>query len=248
MKEIPNFSQQQKDFLIENGYLIVDTFEYVPIETEEALKSLQHHIDNKLFDRLTIAPHILNDTDLEKIKLSFPSVYRDENKYDVLIGQQDELELLHDHIVKNYSDKNIPQIWLQTSSELNLNLFFDLRLKISDELYEYRRDDKRRQNGVITMFKKNGNISLHQAGNQTSQRLCTMMFYLNSPTDSIDNGGELELITKNGDFLRITPNIGTCVILDYMGKDSIIRNNLFQSVLPIKNNFSRYTYLSGIAL
>lgn len=247
MKEIPNFSQEEKDFLIQNGYLIVDTFKYAPIETEEALKSLQYHIDNKLFDRLTITPSVINKTQLDELKVLFPSVCKDETRYDVLIGNQDELELLHQYIIENYSNKRIPQIWLQTSSELNLNLFFNLRLKISDELYQYRRDDKRRQNGILTMFKNGGFIEEHQDAGENSQRLCVLTFYLNNSYD-MNNGGDLVITTKMGENIIIPPKIGTCVILDFTGNDGVLRNNLKHGVTPIKNNFSRYTYLSGIAL
>lgn len=242
------FTQEDKDFLIENGYLIFSFEEKSPEESEIAKTTLKEFIENKKFDKLILNPHILTAEELEYIKVNYTNTLFDNNSIDTWYGPQSELEEIHSYVFRNGPNPNIAQIWIEGPRYRELALFHNLRLKISDELYNYQRDINRPQHGVITMFKEHGMIEPHKDTGENSERLCVITFYLNDKSEAEGNGGEIIFTSKKGKQIVIPPYYGTGVILDFAGNDGVIRNNLEHAVTPIKNNFSRYTYLSGIAL
>lgn len=242
------FTQEDKDFLIENGYLVFDVAKLAPTELEEAVETLNEFVSNKLFDVLVLYMNLLSEQEREYIKTNFPNTKLMENSHDKWIGPQDELEGIREYVFRNGNKPEIPQIWIEGPVDRCLSLFLDLRLTISKELYEYTRDEVRKQNGVITEFTNYGRIVNHADAGENSQRLCVITFYLNDKSDAEGNGGEIVLTSKKGEKIVIPPYKGTAVILDFAGNDGIIRNNLEHEVTQIKNNFRRYTYLSGIAL
>jgi hypothetical protein len=239
------FTQQDKDFLIENGYLIFDMLILAPTELEDARTSLTELVSNNSFNRLVLQKDKLTTEELEYIETNFPNTKFVENSHDKWNGPQIELEGIRNYIFRNDDNPNIPQIWIQSPGIL---LFSDLRTSISTELYNYTKNSNQLQIGYITEFSNYGKIINHADAGETSQRLCVITFYLNDKSEAEGNGGELVLTTKNGDKITIPPYNGIGVILDFAGNDGIIRNNLEHEVTTVKNNFRRYTFLSGITL
>lgn len=242
------FTQEDKDFLVENGYLIFDVFKIAPNELEDAITTLNEFISNNSFEILMLQLNVLSNEEREYIALNFPNTKFMENSHDKLIGPQSELEGIRDYVFRNGDNSDIPQIWIEGPEHRGLSLFSNLRLQISKELYNYIPDEHKIQNGVITEFNKYGRIINHADTGESSQRLCVLTFYLNDKSEAEGNGGEIVLTSKKGIKITIPPYLGTGVILDFAGNDGVIRNNLEHEVTPIKNNFRRYTYLSGIAL
>ena len=243
------FTQQQKDFLIENGYLIFDTAKLAPTELEVAIETLNQIDSNKLFNTLFLQMDVLSDEEQQYIKTNFLNTKFIENSHDKWVGPQDELGGIREYIFRNGNNLKIPQIWIESPNERSISLFLDLKLTMSKELYDYIPSNVTQlKNGVITEFSNYGRIANHADVGENSQRLCVMTFYLNDKSEAEGNGGEIVLTSKNGDKIVIPPYKGTGVILDFAGNDGIIRNNLEHEVTQIKNNFRRFTYLSGIAL
>lgn len=242
------FTQEDKNFLIENGYLIFDVTKLAPIELENAKILLNEYITNKLFDVLMLQMGVLSDEEREYIASNFPNTKFIEGSHDKWTGPQSELEDIRNYVFRNGDNPMIPQIWIEGPINRSADLFTNLRLTISKELYDYTRSEVRKQNGVITEFNKYGKIINHKDAGENSQRLCVITFYLNEKSEAEGNGGEIVLTSKKGEKITIPPYVGTAVILDFAGNDGVIRNNLEHEVTPIKNNFRRYTYLSGIAL
>lgn len=242
------FTQEDKDFLIENGYLIFDVAKLAPSQLEEAKEKLQEYISSKLFDKLILWKQGLSDEELDYINNNFPNTKYVDGSNDIWLGPQFELEEIHSYVFRNGPNTNIPQIWIEGPEHRGLPLFHEFRLQISNELYDYQRDVNRPQHGVITMFKEYGMIEPHKDTGENSERLCVITFYLNDKSEAEGNGGEIVFTSKKGEKIVIPPYFGTGVILDFAGNDGVIRNNLEHEVTPIKNNFRRYTYLSGIAL
>jgi hypothetical protein len=242
------FTQEDKDFLIHNGYLIFDVAEKAPIELDIAKEELKKFISNKKFNLLVLAKSMLHDDEIEYISTHYTNSKFLEDSHDKWIGPDDELNEIRNYIFRNGSRIDLPQTWLQEIDENRITLFENIRLTISKEIYQYERAKERKQDGNITRFQQYDKIIEHVDSGEDSKRLCVIMFYLNEKEDAEGNGGELILKTKHGERVVIPPYIGTGVILDFAGNDGILRNNVNHSVSQIKNKFSRYTYLSGIAL
>jgi hypothetical protein len=96
-----NFTQQQKDFLIEYGYLILDTYDYTHDAINEASDELKKVVDNNLFTKLTLTRNTLTSEQLDFITNNFPNVKFTNDKIDEWIGTQSDLESIQTYIFKN---------------------------------------------------------------------------------------------------------------------------------------------------
>ena len=206
------FTQEDKDFLIENGYLIIDVEKIVPFELQEAIEVLNECNTNKLYDILILQPTYLSAEELNYIDVNFPNTKMVENSHDKWTGPQDELDGIREYVFRNGDSELIPQVWIESNSTRSITLFLNLRLAISKELYNYTRSELRKQGGVITEFTNYGKIITHADAVENSQRLCVITFYLNDKSEAEGNGGELVLTSKKGDKITIPPYKGTAVI------------------------------------
>lgn len=93
------------------------------------------------------------------------------------------------------------------------------------------------EQGWLTLFEKEDMISPHRDGRNPG-RVCAILIYLNDDWKEGD-GGELVVIDKQNEKIKIPPKFGTTVVLDF----TLEENNISHSVLPIQGDFKRWAYI-----
>ncbi len=236
------FSIEEKEFLNDEGYLVVNIKELYPEEFERAEKILKEEIiADKKFNILICKPDRVNDEAKELI--SSLDITKDVDRGEIT-GNQDDLETIHNVIVNDYDEGRDGQIWLYTS--FPNTLFYEFKKDAAKDLYNFTDEEitkiSEMQITEYTLYLPGGQTPYHLDGCE-SGRLMVFLTYFSH--DYKDGGGVFEFKDKNGITKEIEPEYGTSLILDFTDKHDNPTNNLNHRVTAVKN-FRRYCFLSSL--
>lgn len=141
----------------------------------------------------------------------------------ILSGENDEEEVYESRIKTGSTKKIISNICLEI-----VNNVYDNHTNFETNL------------GWLTLFEKEDLITPHRDG-QNPGRVCAILLYLNDDWKEGD-GGELVIIDKQNEKIKIPPTFGTTVVLDF----TLEENNLSHAVLPIQGDFKRWAFIDFI--
>jgi hypothetical protein len=239
-------TSEQKEFLITEGYLLVDSIELANEEFLQAENALNNRINNGDFTNL-VWNSKKDDVDhpviVDDIPTLFPNIVSNKDEW---TGSLSDLEEFHQWIVDNFnSDLSNPmgvQLWLYTNQPTPL--FIEFKKQLAADVYdvEYGTYNGETQ-AEFTLYLPGGATPLHQDG-CTSGRMCVTLTYFNKDWEG--NGGDFKFTDKHGKVITHHPKYGKTLILDFTDKNAIERNNIYHEVTRIENNFRRYCYLDSV--
>lgn len=236
------YTQEQRDFLHTEGYLLLDMKELYPNEFDEAEGVLQRLIDNKKFNTLLTNhqhPSVTDDI-LSKID----ELGLEKHKHDELLGDQDKLEEFHRYMVSQDSYEFAGQVWLY--SQVRDNLFYNFKKDVSKFFYDFTDEELSSISTSpiqeFTLYLPGSRTPEHQDGCD-SGRLFVFLTYFSK--DYENGGGTFNFTDVHGERKEIVPEYGKVLILDFTDKYDNPRNNLYHEVGVVKS-FRRYCYLGSV--
>lgn len=191
-------------------------------------------IGEELYNELEIAipPNSLNPNQFTNLRNTIINVNNKpipEFESDILNKPFDELEIIKDKILNNYSFKNgynLEQIWFH--SEVKSRKILNFRYNLYSLFYEINTGDCGTQ---LSLYNDGCYLRNHQDG-YSNNRHCAMLIYLSTDWDETKGG---ELIINNN--VIVPPIYGNVAILDFT------KHNSYHMVNKV-NGFNRYCLIS----
>lgn len=237
------YTQEQKDFLHNEGYLLLDMKELYPQEFEDAENYLKQIIENKEFNIL-LTNHI-HPAIPSEVKSLIDELGLERVKNDELHGDQDKLEELHRFIVSLDDYEWVGQLWMYHQQQNYL--FTEFRQDIGSFFYDLDetqlKEIKESSNHAeYTLYLPGGMTPNHQDGCESGRMMVFLTYF---SKDYEDGGGTFKFLDVHGEEKEIIPEYGKVLVLDFTDKEDTPRNNLYHEVTKIKS-FRRYCYLGSI--
>jgi len=236
------YTQEQKEFLQTEGYLLLDMKELYPDEFDEAEKVLDRLKENKRFNTLLTNhqhPSITDDI-LSKID----ELGIEKHKHDELLGDQDTLEEFHRFMVSKGDYEFAGQVWFY--SQVRDNLFYNFKKDMAKFFYDFTDEELSKISTSpiheFTLYLPGSRTPEHQDGCETGRLLVFLTYF---SKDYENGGGNFKFRDIHGQTQEIVPEYGKVLILDFTDKYDNPRNNLYHEVTPVKS-FRRYCYLGSL--
>jgi Rps23 Pro-64 3,4-dihydroxylase Tpa1-like proline 4-hydroxylase len=191
-------------------------------------------VDTELYNELEIAipPNSLNPNEFTNLRNSIVNPFNNpapEFESDILNTSFDELEILKNKIIKNYSFETgygLDQIWFY--QHITSDKILDFRYKLYSLFYNINTGNCGTQ---LSLYNDGCFLRNHQDG-YSDDRHCAMLLYLSTDWED-GKGGELVI----DDTSIVPPIYGNVAILDFT------KHNPYHMVNPVKG-FNRYCLLN----
>jgi len=229
IKDNSSYNLNLSEFLINNGYLDGDLSDFINESEYEELKKYSLDIRNFFKE--------YNDT-IVRCRYNYHSNLNTDYTHDISVRDIEDrkLEILNNNYIEIQRWRYLP---VNTTNSAIETFFYKISKKIINKLYPLYNVDMRYSDSNFTLFKKDDFIEPH-TDSTNEGRLCVLLIYLNDYLEYKENGGEIVLETNETETIQISPVFGKFVVLDFS------KNNLQHSVLPVKNDFNRYSFNSFI--
>lgn len=210
--------------LFDNGYL-VGSFDH-----DSIIKNDIDFIIEKSKNTNNIScRYDIGGKDLVKLHHTKSCTYEQSLMYDVYAKETDE------NVFKIF------QKWFSIDIPISDN-FRKLSFELIKDLYDLKDESKLVYNDEYTMFNDDCFIKSHVDNDEDSKnRLCVVLIYLNKETPKDAIGGNLIIDDSHGNKITVESKYTTYAILDFTN------NNLRHEVSKVKN-WNRYAYINFVSI